>query len=205
MIVLQRVAEAVLERAPAGQILRHLRIEEAPGAPPLALGAVEREIGVAHQRADVARRCRARPPARSSSRSGSRGRRRGTGSETSCSTRSASGASIAGSVTFGTTMANSSPESRASRSPPRSDAFRRLAAALQQAVADRMAERVVDRLEAVEVEHEERRLVAARARRSASVSAMNSSNCLRFGRPVSSSCKARKRMAAFSAASWRWR
>ena len=75
------------------------------------------------------RRCRARPPARSSSRSAISWPSTRNGLERRFSTRSASGASIAGSVTFGTTMANSSPESRASRSPPRSDAFSRLAQA----------------------------------------------------------------------------
>ena len=53
VVMLEGVAEPVLQRAPAGEILGHLGIEEPPSAPAVALGAIEGEVGIAHQHADV--------------------------------------------------------------------------------------------------------------------------------------------------------
>ena len=58
-------------------------------------------------------------------------------------------------------MANSSPPSRATTSPWRTQPSRRSLTCLQQRVADRMPERVVDALEAVEVEAEHGKALAA--------------------------------------------
>ena len=45
----QRLAQVVLQRAPRLHLRVHLRLEEAVGAAAVALGAIEREVGVAHQ------------------------------------------------------------------------------------------------------------------------------------------------------------
>ena len=58
-------------------------------------------------------------------------------------------------------MANSSPPTRATVSVSRTQWRSRAGHHLEQLVADRMAERVVDALEAVEIEIEHRELVAA--------------------------------------------
>ena len=44
----QRLAQVALQRAPHLHLRVHLRLEEAVGAAPVALGAIEREVGVAH-------------------------------------------------------------------------------------------------------------------------------------------------------------
>ena len=45
----QRLAQVVLQGAPRLHLRVHLRLEEAEGAAAVALGAVERQVGVAHQ------------------------------------------------------------------------------------------------------------------------------------------------------------
>ena len=158
VIVLQRMAEPVFERAPARQVLRHLRIEEPPGAAALALGAVEREIGVAHQRLEVG-------AVIGSDRESDRAAdldfvavdAEGTGEQVqhALGERRQHGGVGDPRHHDGEFVAGEPGEEVAA-------AKRRLeplAAGLQEPVADRVTERVVDRLEAIEVEHEERRLV----------------------------------------------
>ncbi len=60
----------------------------------------------------------------------------------------------------------------------------------EQAVAGRVTEAVVHHLEAVEVEEQHRDALAVAARRRASSRPRRSTNCSRFGRPVSGSCTA---------------
>ena len=66
----------------------------------------------------------------------------------------------------------------------------------QQRVADRMAERIVDALEAVEIEEHDRELV----RRAPSACSILSRNSTRFGRLVSASWRA---MCMILASAWR--
>ncbi len=76
---------------------------------------------------------------------------------------SASASAVAGCGPVGVMTANSSPPTRARKAPWQACSSR-LASFAQQRVADRMAEHVVDRLEAVEVEAEQREAFA-RSRR----------------------------------------
>ena len=50
----QRVSQVLLETAAGLHALVHLRLEEAVGAAPFALGAVEREIRVLHEAIGIA-------------------------------------------------------------------------------------------------------------------------------------------------------
>ena len=45
----ERLAQVVLHRAPRLHLRVHLRLEEAVGAAPVALGAIERQVGIADQ------------------------------------------------------------------------------------------------------------------------------------------------------------
>ena len=97
------------------------------------------------------------------------------------------------------TMANSSPPRRATVSRSRMQSEQPLGDGPQQRVADRMAERVVDVLEVVEVEAVHHELFApGRARRSAC--SILSRNSTRLGRSVSASWRA---MCAILASIWR--
>ena len=60
-------------------------------------------------------------------------------------------------------MANSSPLNRATRSPSRTNADKTLGDVQNQTVAHRMAETVVDRLKAIEVEKEDGKFCIRRA------------------------------------------
>ncbi len=102
--------------------------------------------------------------------------------------RTRSAAQIAPSSASGpvTRMANSSPPRRATTSPGRTELVSRLATMPEQLVADVVALRVVDRLEAVQVQEEHGR---PRPRASATFSAVSTfeRNSDRFASPVSPS------------------
>ena len=157
----QRAAQVDLERAARLDARVHVRLEEAERAAPLGLGAIEREVGAFHQvvgGAAVVRRERDADadagidllpvdldrlgddldqPARERARRLRRSSRH-------CR------------------IANSSPPSRAIVSSSRDRAADALRDGAEQLVADRMAERVVDALEIVEVEAEHRHRLAVR-------------------------------------------
>ena len=82
--------------------------------------------------------------------------------------------------------ANSSPPSRAARSPVADARPEPVGDGDQQPVAGRVAERVVDDLEVVEVEEQDDRHVPVAAA-SRAASSTRSRNRLRFARPVSGS------------------
>ena len=86
--------------------------------------------------------------------------------------------------------ANSSPPRRATRSSPRRDAVEPQRDVADQLVADRVAERVVDVLEMVEVDVEHRGGRSAGLTSAMTVSS-RSPKKLRFGSPHSGSCSAR--------------
>ena len=75
--------------------------------------------------------------------------------------RAATASASAASATSGMLTMNSSPPRRATVSSSRRDAVRRAETRSQQHVADRVSERVVDVLEAVEIEEQHRKLAAA--------------------------------------------
>ena len=83
---------------------------------------------------------------------------------------------------------NSSPPNRATVSLERSACFSRGAAAAQQLVAHVVAEAVVDQLEVVEIEEQDRGTATAGGPRRASACSRRSTNRTRLGRPVSGSC-----------------
>ena len=76
--------------------------------------------------------------------------------------RAASASVLAASRTLAWMMANSSPPRRATRSPSRTQRQQALAGLDQQGIADRVPQRVVDRLEMIEVEAEHGKALAAR-------------------------------------------
>ena len=113
------------------------------------------------------------------------------------------------SVASGRITPNSSPPSRAITSVSRSSARSVAGQARDQLVADRMAERVVDVLEAVEVEDEQRARGARSARRRPATRSSSSSKRRRLNRPVSASWSARywswpsKRLRSVMSTIWR--
>ena len=131
-------------------------VQDGPGAAGL-LGVVHRDVGLHEQllggqlrgrRRTSRRRCWRRPCPRRGRRARP-GRPRRPPRAGSPATSSAPSSSMRGRIT-----ANSSPPRRASTSVRRSRVAHRLADARDQLVADRVAERVVDVLEVVEVDRE---------------------------------------------------
>ena len=129
-------------------------------------------------------------------RSGSGGRRSRTAARSTLTMRSASTAAARGpSSRPQRCSANSSPPSRATRSLSRAGAQAPRRRLLQHRIAHGVPERVVDVLEMVEIDAQHRR-PSRRARYAGSSRAISSENCMRLGRPVSASCRARCRTRA---------
>ena len=101
-------------------------------------------------------------------------------------------------------IANSSPPSRASTSVSRSADFRRLRHLPKQRVAGGMAERIVDVLETIEIEHQDRKRLAVPAARPRIADRSNCSRKnARFGSPVRMSVCASSSTRRLASASWR--
>ena len=141
------------------------------------LGAVHRRVGVRDQRSPPSCRRPGRRRCRCSARCAGRRRRSRTGA---CSASMARCATLLGVLPFGAsgfmTSTNSSPPTRATVSMLLTTPLQAPRHFAQQLIARAMAERIVDELEAVEVEHQHGELLRDRDRRARSPA--------RVGRPA---------------------
>ena len=122
---LQRLAEIRLDLAPALDGVIHLFAEDAEAVAPFDLGAVERDIGLAHELGVVGAGLAARSPRRSRRRRRPSCRAARTAAPTAAMMRSQSASTSRPQVTSVWMMANSSPPSRATQSPTRTRPVRR--------------------------------------------------------------------------------
>ena len=163
----------------------HGRLEEAMGAAALGLGGVHREIGVLDQLIQIGAVLRRQRDAdagvgremMAEALIGLPDRRRG------CASRIPRRRRVPPTAVWIT--ANSSPPSRAMRSARLEAILDAGRHGLQQLIADMVSERVVDALEFVDVDIEQRELLAAAA--FSSSRSICSRNSTRFGRSVSAS------------------
>ena len=136
--------------------LERLRVVHDAAVAAEPLGGVQRAVGGPHQLAGVAR---LRPAAGTPTETDTGQPKVANSPRTSSRTCSAA-ASAAASPAPGSTSANSSPPSRVGTSASRAAGAQHLGEAAQDVVAGVVAERVVDALEVVEVDHQQRQLAA---------------------------------------------
>ena len=186
-IALQRFGELDLQLAPLVHLGVHAGFEEAVAAAPVCLGAVECQIGVAHDLVGL------RPVERRDRNAEAEPDRNlvSVDRKRQANLFDQPRRQVCDVVRIGTpassSNANSSPPSRATRSLLRTSAPSRLADLDQQPVARLMAEPVVDRLELVEVEVEQRERGTVRDRDAPRIRRAAFENVLGFERPVSPS------------------
>ena len=191
LVALQRAAQRGLQRQALDRLRLDLLGEEAEAVLAVFLGEVHRHVGVLGQRLHVGAvgrdtsRCRSRPWC------GTRGRSAASGWLSTDSSSPAMRSTSWRSAASSRMTTNSSPPSRATTSLDAQRAAQPAADLHQQHVAGVVPQRIVDDLEPVEIDEQQRKLPLVARARPRSRGEACSLNISRFGRSVRLSCDAR--------------